>query len=66
MSSDVRSVRLPEGLCARAEARYAAQFGSVAELVTAVLEELLRDDAAQLSRAEEQIIEERLRDLGYV
>ena len=66
MSSEMRVIRLSEELCVRAEARYAAQFGSIDELVTAVLQELLRDDAAQLSRAEEQIIEERLRDLGYV
>jgi hypothetical protein len=30
-----------------------------------VMQELVRDDAAQSDLAEQQIIEERLRDLGY-
>jgi hypothetical protein len=66
MMASLRVIRLPEELCARAEARYVTQFGSLEELVSTVLEELLRDDAAKLTRAEEEVIEERLRDLGYV
>ncbi len=66
MSSEFRRVQVPEDLCAAAEARYGRQFGSVDELLAFALRELLRDDAAQLSAAEERIIEERLRDLGYV
>ncbi len=66
MSSEFREVHLPEDLCAAAEARYAQQFESVADLLACVLRELLRDDAAQLNAEEERIVEQRLRDLGYV
>ena len=66
MSSEFREVHLPEDLCAAAEARYARQFESVGDLLACVLRELLRDDAAQLNAEEERIVEQRLRDLGYV
>lgn len=66
MSSEFRRVEVPEDLCAAAEARYGGQFGSVDELLAYALRELLRDEAAQLNPAEERVIEERLRDLGYV
>lgn len=66
MSSEYREVHLPEELCADAEARYARRFGSLADLLSFVLHELLRDDAAQLNAEEERTIERRLRDLGYV
>ncbi len=66
MSSEFRWVQVPEDLCAAAEARYGGQFESVDELVKFALRELLRDEAAQLNAADERIIEERLRDLGYV
>lgn len=65
MNSKFRHVQLPEDLCAAAEARYGGQFGSVDDLLTFALRELLRGDAIQLSAEEERIIEERLRDLGY-
>jgi hypothetical protein len=66
MSSDLRDVRLPAQLCSEAEQRFAARFGNLEELLTFLLRELLRDDAAQMDQAEQRIIEERLRDLGYI
>jgi hypothetical protein len=36
------------------------------QFLTFVLQELLRDDAAQMDQAEQRIIEERLKDLGYI
>ncbi len=66
MSGEFRRVQVPEDLCSAAEARFGGEFGSVDELVTFALRELLRDEAAQLNAAEERIIEQRLRDLGYV
>ena len=66
MSSGFRQVEVPEDLCAAAEARYGRQFASLDVLLAFALRELLRDDACQLNAAEERIIEERLRDLGYV
>jgi hypothetical protein len=66
MNSKFRYVQLPEDLCAAAEARYGRHFASIDDLLTFTLRELLRGDAAQLNAAEERILEERLRDLGYV
>lgn len=61
-----REVRLPEDLCALAETRFAGRFSSVEELLSFILQDLLRDDAAQFDQAEQRIVEERLRDLGYI
>jgi hypothetical protein len=66
MSSDVREVRLPAELCNDAERRFAARFGSLEELLVHVLQELLRDKAAQMDEGERQVIEQRLKDLGYI
>jgi hypothetical protein len=63
---EFRSVQLPAQLCSQAENRYGARFGSLEEFLTSLLQEVLRDDAAKLEQAEEQIIEERLRQLGYI
>jgi len=66
MSSDFREVRLPAELCNDAERQFAAKFGSLEQLLTFLLRELLRDDAAQMDQAEQRIVEQRLRDLGYI
>lgn len=66
MSSEVREVRLPADLCNDAERRFAARFGSVDELLVFVLRELLLDQAAQMDHAEQRVIEQRLKDLGYI
>lgn len=41
-------------------------FGSVEGLVLHLLREVLRPDAARMDEEELRIIEERLRDLGYL
>ncbi|MBZ5704873.1 MAG: hypothetical protein LAN63_05930 [Acidobacteriia bacterium] len=66
MTSELRSLQLPSTLCERAEQRFGARFGSVEQLLTFVLQELLRDDAAQMDQAEQRIVEQRLKDLGYI
>jgi len=66
MPENRREVRLPAQLCEAAERRFAERFGSVEELLTFVLQNLLRDDVAQMDQAEQRLIEERLRDLGYI
>lgn len=63
--SEWRSVQLPEHLCAEAEKRWGGRFASLESLLTSLLQELSRDET-QLDRAEEKIIEQRLRDLGYL
>lgn len=64
--TDTREIRLPGELCAAAEKKFASRFGSLEELLVCVLRELLRDDAARLERAEQQLLDERLRELGYL
>lgn len=64
--NSMRNVCLPEELCRLAEQKYASKFASVEELVTNLLQELLRDDASKMDEHELEIIEQRLRGLGYV
>ncbi len=66
MSENVREVRLDGELCRVAEERFRSRFASVEELLTFVLQELLRDDAAKMNRDELRMIEERLKGLGYI
>ena len=64
--TETRDVRLPAALCAAAEKKLGHQFRNLEELLTLVLQDLSRDDAAQLDQAEQSLVEERLRDLGYL
>jgi hypothetical protein len=66
MSSEVRDVRLPAELCNDAERRFAGRFGSLEELLVFVLRELLRDEATHMDEVEQRVIEQRLKDLGYI
>jgi len=61
-----RTVILREELCSAAEQRFARRFGGLEELLTAALEELVRHDALRMDEKEQQIIEERLKGLGYI
>ena len=64
--SESRQIKIPEDLCAAAEKKFAARFGSVDELVAFLLQELLRVDTVELDRAEQAAVEQRLKDLGYL
>lgn len=61
-----RDVSLPESLCDAAETKFSKNFGSIEELLTHVLNQLLREDALAMDESEQQVIEERLRGLGYI
>ena len=61
-----RSMQLSAALCDAAERRFGSAFGSIEQLLESVLTELLRDDALTLHQAETQLVEQRLRDLGYL
>lgn len=63
---NIRMIGLPEDLCQAAEQKLAHRFGSIAEILTALLTELLREDAFKLDEQEQHVIEERLKALGYV
>ena len=61
-----RQVSLPEDLCAAAEKRFGARFQSLESLLEFVLGEILLDSSETLDQAEQELIEKRLRDLGYM
>ena len=63
--SEMRVVRLPADLCGAAEKKLGHLFGNVEELLTFILRDVVRDDAAKADQAEERMIEERLKELGY-
>jgi hypothetical protein len=62
----MRIVQLPDELCVAAEKRYGSVFGSLEELLIFILNDLANDDALTADQAERRMIEERLRDLGYL
>ncbi len=66
MSENKRVVQLDAELCRMAEERFRSRFANVEELLTFAMRELLRDEAAQMDRDEQRMIEERLKDLGYI
>ena len=64
--SESREIRLPADLCAAAEKKFGGKFRSVDELLAFVLHELISGDTAELDRAEQAVVEQRLKDLGYL
>jgi hypothetical protein len=64
--SESREIRLPADLCAAAEKKFGGTFRSVDELVVFLLQELISRDTVDLDRADQAVVEERLRDLGYI
>ena len=62
-----REVRLPAHLCEAAEHLIkGTRFKTVEELLSFVLQELTSRNSAQSEAQERKVIEERLRDLGYL
>lgn len=61
-----RTINLPEDLCGAAEKLLAGRFESLEALVSFLLQEIVKDDGFKFDRAEEQMIEQRLKDLGYI
>jgi hypothetical protein len=66
MTGALRRLELPEDLCAAAEQKFGQRFGTVEELLAYVLQDLLKDEASRFDQAEQSIVEERLRELGYI
>lgn len=64
--TDFREIRLPADLCAGAEEKFGASFHGVDELVAFLLQELIKRNTIDLDRADQALVEERLRDLGYI
>jgi hypothetical protein len=66
MPDEMRDLRLPLDLCRAAEQKYGNRFRTLEQFLTHVLEQLVRDDATKMDEDEQRIIEERLKDLGYI
>jgi hypothetical protein len=62
----MRTVQLPADLCVAAEKKLGQRFGSLEELLAFVLRDLTRDEASHLDEAEQRLVEQRLRELGYL
>ena len=62
----MRTITLPAELCRRAEQRFAGKFDSLEQLLEFILSDLSRDDELQAEQQEQRIIEQRLKDLGYL
>jgi hypothetical protein len=66
MSDKMRDLRLPEALCEAVEQRFAKRFGNIEEFLIYVSQRLVNDEAEQMDHNEQRIIEDRLKDLGYI
>jgi hypothetical protein len=66
LMAQYRTVGLPEDLCAAAEKQLPGQFDSLEALLRFFLQEITRDESNKFDQAEEEIIQRRLRDLGYM
>jgi hypothetical protein len=66
MAETKREVCLSSELCQAVEKKYGGQFGNLEQFLEFVLQKLVKDDAAQMDQAEQHIVEQRLKDLGYI
>ena len=66
MAEELRNIRLPEELCAKLERQFGSRFTNIEELLRFVMRELSRDEALQMDEAELRLVEQRLKDLGYM
>jgi hypothetical protein len=64
--SESREIKLPADLCVAAEHKFGRAFHSPDELAVFLLQELVRGDTVDLNRADQAVVEQRLRDLGYL
>jgi hypothetical protein len=64
--SESREICLPGDLCVAAEKKFGSSFRKVDDLLIFVLQELVRGDTIDMDRADQAMVEERLRDLGYI
>jgi hypothetical protein len=57
---------LPEELCKDAEAWLKGRFESLESLVGFLLQEVIKDEGGKLDMREEEVVRQRLKDLGYI
>jgi len=66
MTKEWRVVCLPVELCEAAERQYGDQYASLEELLTFMLGYVTRGEVERMDQAELEIVQQRLKDLGYV
>jgi hypothetical protein len=66
LTTRYRTISLPEELCVEAEKWMTGRFDNLEALLSFLLQEIVKNDASKLDQAEEEIVEQRLRDLGYI
>jgi hypothetical protein len=66
LTTQYRTISLPEDLCAEAEKWMAERFDNLEALLSFLLQEIVKNDASKFDQAEEDIVEQRLKDLGYI
>lgn len=64
--SEFRTVQLPEDLCVEAEKWLEGRFGNLQEFLAFLLRETIQDEGDKLDQQEEELVQQRLRDLGYI
>ena len=64
--TEYRTVRLPEDLCATAERWMSGRFETLEAMLGFLLQEIVKDDGSQFDQAEQEMVEQRLKDLGYM
>jgi hypothetical protein len=64
--SSTRTITLPSEICDIAEQRLGSQFNTLDEWVSTVLKQLLVDETVRMDLAEQTLLEERLKALGYL
>ena len=63
---DMRTVHLPDDLCTAVEKKYQSHFNNLEELLVCILTNLSRQETTNADEDELELVEERLRDLGYL
>ena len=63
---EYRSIRVPEPLCDKAERWMNGRFESLEALVAFILQEIVDEKGARLDQQEEELVQQRLKDLGYI
>lgn len=66
LTTQYRTFNLPEDLCLQAEKWMSGRFDNLEALLSFLMQEIVKNDAGKLDEAEEEIVEQRLRDLGYI
>ncbi|MGA2346789.1 MAG: hypothetical protein ABSF93_12340 [Candidatus Sulfotelmatobacter sp.] len=64
--TEIRDVQLPADLCAAAEKKFGHVFASLEELLIFILRDLARSEADRSDEDEQRLVEQRLRELGYL